>query len=591
MNARLKKGTQRFLPYILILVMAVVILWPQIQSRAFISGIDYYFHMSRTYETMMQIKTGHFSYFLSLFSWRHNARIVNAVYGPIGGYLSGLILLIVRSWYRWGIIVSFLALIIAGGTMYHLTRYWGIRRSIGVLVSFIYMTSTPLTDFVFGRTMAGFGAALVPLVFLMASEMLFEKDIQPIKLAVIMVIIIELHLMTFTLSLIVMAISFGLAVVLAKRTRLKLIEHVCEAAGLMTVLSFNAWGSILEVYHSNLHHIISTDPNAKIGTQAANTIMGRSTHLPLTQLPTLLGVMGLLIIIFVIVAWLINFRSNTVVTDLMMFFGILFIWLSSKWFPWAAVTRHFSVIISVIQFPKRFLPLGLVPFDLLTGYFLSKLTRTKRLVYVKLGGVLILLCLVAGWGLLTVNGDSQSLDHNYYQPSVIRWINMRWQVKPNPQRLRNSLHSNDPGQFIDLVSKTVSDYLPSGVNSDTPNEFNRIHPYSQYRKSFQNRFPAKWSVPKSGEEVVSWRARQEGMQTVPFAKYAHTRVTLNQQAIKPKINQVGAMILPVRKGQNRMTLRYVPSAWYKIGVWISLAAWLGLLIYVLYLMFGRYVPI
>ncbi|XIF19430.1 MAG: hypothetical protein AJITA_00076 [Acetilactobacillus jinshanensis] len=65
--------------------------------------MDYYFHMSRTYETAMQIKTGHFSYFLSLFSWNHNARIVNALYGPVGGYVSGLILLLVKSWSHWEI--------------------------------------------------------------------------------------------------------------------------------------------------------------------------------------------------------------------------------------------------------------------------------------------------------------------------------------------------------------------------------------------------------------------------------------------------------------------------------------------------------
>lgn len=68
-----------WLPSIVIVLVAVLLLLPQLTSRGVIAGSDFLFHYNRFYETAMQIKTGNFSYFMSLYGFYSSGRIVNAL--------------------------------------------------------------------------------------------------------------------------------------------------------------------------------------------------------------------------------------------------------------------------------------------------------------------------------------------------------------------------------------------------------------------------------------------------------------------------------------------------------------------------------
>ncbi|EKQ01979.1 very conserved membrane protein [Lacticaseibacillus casei 21/1] len=101
-----------------IVIMALIVLSPQLSYHALAVGDDWEFHWNRFYEAAMQLKTGKFNFFQSLYSFRQSGRIINAVYGSAFAYCHGFILIIAKTWFRAEIISSFLCLVTAGSGMY-----------------------------------------------------------------------------------------------------------------------------------------------------------------------------------------------------------------------------------------------------------------------------------------------------------------------------------------------------------------------------------------------------------------------------------------------------------------------------------------
>lgn len=92
-----------WLPSIVIVLVAVLLLLPQLTSRGVIAGSDFLFHYNRFYETAMQIKTGNFSYFMSLYGFYSSGRIVKL-------YMARILLIFKEFWYslaRTGIPINF----------------------------------------------------------------------------------------------------------------------------------------------------------------------------------------------------------------------------------------------------------------------------------------------------------------------------------------------------------------------------------------------------------------------------------------------------------------------------------------------------
>lgn len=575
---KIKRLARHFWPYLLIVLMAVIMLWPQIHDHAFVSGYDYYFHMSRTYEAAMQIRTGHFSYFLSLFSWNHSGRIVNAVYGPLGGYASGLVLLLVHSWVRWEIVMSFIALALAGGTMYALGRYWRLSPATDLCVSTLYMLSAPVSDYVFNQMFAGFGAALLPIVVLLISEMLIEKDLSPIKWALALTLIIEVHLMTFVLSMIFVIPSVLIGIISAKGLRKRLLKRLSRALLIILILSFNVWGGLLEVLGSNCHHLIPTFPGTHLGRESYSAILNTYPRTSLLQTPSLIGAGVAVLLTVTVIEWLTRLKRVNHMMDWLVAGGLVQIWIASGYFPWTFVERHAYSAATLIQFPKRFLPLGLILMYLGAGYLLSRITQSKRVV--KSIGIIMLLILI-GWGWRDNWETYQTYIRTYNSGQVInwhRWTNMHWQKRRSADQLRGQLHNGRPGQFLATVTNPVPDYLPTSVVYRGPEQYRPLNPVARYQQSIEHRPDFRWKALSHGRLAIQLRSRDRSVRTVPFFEYAHTRVVLNHHVIRPSVDRIGAMSLPLNPGRNRLIIQYRPSVWYRIGIWISILAWLGLLI-------------
>lgn len=74
---------KRYRYYLIILLIAGLFIVPQLWTQKMILGADAIFHYNRFYETAEQLRTGNFSYFISIFGFQQSGRIVNAVYGPL----------------------------------------------------------------------------------------------------------------------------------------------------------------------------------------------------------------------------------------------------------------------------------------------------------------------------------------------------------------------------------------------------------------------------------------------------------------------------------------------------------------------------
>ncbi len=87
---------------------SLTLLLPQILTKAVVTGDDIVFHYNRFYDTAMQIKSGDFSYIMSLHGYQQSGRIVNALYGPYLAYLQGALLLLAGTWYRYQLLSNLL---------------------------------------------------------------------------------------------------------------------------------------------------------------------------------------------------------------------------------------------------------------------------------------------------------------------------------------------------------------------------------------------------------------------------------------------------------------------------------------------------
>ncbi len=127
--------------YLVLTLIAGLFVMPQLFTHKLILGADALFHYNRFYETAEQIRTGTFSYFISIFGFQQSGRIVNAIYGPIFSYLQGVLVLLAGSWFKYQVLSNFLVYLIAGCALFKLLSYAKVRESTALLSSIIFMTT------------------------------------------------------------------------------------------------------------------------------------------------------------------------------------------------------------------------------------------------------------------------------------------------------------------------------------------------------------------------------------------------------------------------------------------------------------------
>ncbi|MHA8137817.1 hypothetical protein ACYATM_01715 [Lactobacillaceae bacterium Scapto_B20] len=525
--------------------------------------MDSVFHMNRFYDTMMQIKTGDYSYFQSFFGFGQSGRIVNAVYGPMFAYFNGFLLLLAKNWVNYQVISSILLFLICGGLMYHL----GIKNYVKPVWAFMmavsYMFSTPVLYWINGQQFTAWGAAFVPLLMLAGTNMMREHQIHWMKLALSMTLVLQIHNVTSAICAMAL-IPFFITGLITSDNRKQMILDLLKAIGLTLLLSANVWGGMLELFSSN--HLVPVVPDLHLAADALFFLHG-ATKLAL----------GALVLFVIATLYLIlRFKHLSINVKVIILNGLLFLWIPSHYFPWKLLSKLVPAVDSVIQNPIRFLVIPYVLLFLAVGILLSDETIKWPRIAASVIVTLLVLFVVAKDVRHVQAKIRQFNGHNVVISNRLSTIRT-----DNPAKLRRALRSDNLRTFLKLDFKPTPDYMPA-KRKIAVTEYANFKPYSKYRKQIiEPNLTAQRKV-KNGVMSVNWinHTGKTISKRLPVVKYAHSIVTLNGKTLKNvKTSSIGAIIVKAKPGVNKLTIRYQSATWFRGLVVISIMGWLVLIGY------------
>ncbi|UQS86088.1 hypothetical protein MOO44_00140 (plasmid) [Nicoliella spurrieriana] len=567
-------------------MMALFILYPQVNAHAFIYGVDSAFHMNRFYDTAMQIKTGQYSYFQSFFGFQQSGRVVNAMYGPLFAYFNGILLLVAKTWYRYQLISSFLVLFISGSLMYCLAIRNNVKNYIGIILAVLYMLSDSVMAWIVGQQFTGWGAAFLPLAILMGTQMVRERKIQVVKLALAMTVLLQIHVMTSLMAALALVPFFIAALYLTTR-RLQLFKQLGLAIGLTILLTANVWGGMLELSASN--NLLPVAPGIDVSVTAPR-IAGQSQAVLSSTASTgvgsglnTLGISSsfLWIVIAITICLLVNFKRIPKLLWLITAVGVTFLWIASDYFPWHQLA-HLVPSIDYIQFPSRFLVVGVVLLLLSFGMCLSQLNHFGLMSL--LGGSCVLITLFL-FG-QTANQEIQNGVAAYRSPQVALPDRNLTIAAVKPAKLRAMFNDQDLSRVINAFNKPTPDYLPFFVKIN-PDQYWVYHPYHLYKSqiltNLEPKQQQKTMLPVTKRVVnnglnITWTnpLNHKWWIGVPVIKYANTIVEMNGKPVKVDTSTIGKMFIDSKPGINHARVYYQPTWKFKLALLMMVFAWIGL---------------
>lgn len=231
-------------PYAIFGIVILIILSYQIRTHTAIFVSDGYFHFSRFYDAAQQIKTNNYSFFQSNWGFNQSGRIINALYGPFFAYLMGFILLICGTWFKFQIVTSFLISLVAAIGIYECLKYVSSNNIANILISLIYIVSNKFWSC--GSNFNAISSALIPFVMYCGLRMVLNhhKPINWIKLALIMSVVAQIHLLSTLLSIILL-IPFFIIGLIQTRYRKEMMLNLGLAILATILLTMNVWIMLL----------------------------------------------------------------------------------------------------------------------------------------------------------------------------------------------------------------------------------------------------------------------------------------------------------------------------------------------------------
>ena len=563
-------------PYFLILFVTLFLIFPQIKSRAFIAGIDSWFHMNRFYDTAMQIRTRHFSYFISMFGFNQTGRVVNAVYGPGFAYLGGLILLVARTWQRFEVIQTFLILWISGALMYLAARKNYVNRIVSTLIGVLYLLSQPVMSWAIFQEFTGVGAMLFPLILWQATKMVRKRKIYPVYLALTIAIIFQAHALTTLIGLLTL-IPFFLLTWYRTNHRVRLWINLLISMALTLLLTANVWGADLNFLPNRL---VPPAPQNNLSLPTKVIHMSKPWFDSVSIIGnfyTLVLLIGLVLGIIGVLFW----HQTDGLFKITFLSGVFFCWLSSQWFPWNSLLKICLPISYQLQYPKRFLcaaiSLLLLSISLLLNSHDSHLLFNHRII-VRL--IEISLLILIGFVFQDQQNQIISQIKNYKSQKVINFgtfhpyhINSKMAYK-----MRQAYHSTDLTKSPYMEIQATPDYLPT---------LNKIRSYRDYHHTAV--YSGVWQdldLPgrKFKHQVFTnrlrllWRQSKPQFKVLPLVKYKDTEVFFNSHLRHHvRINRIGGISGYFSRGYHSVSIRYQQPRWLTLLMWITLLSWLSMI--------------
>lgn len=545
-----------WLSSLIIVVAAFVLILPQVLTKGVIAGSDFLFHYNRFYETAMQIKTGNFSYFISLFGFYSSGRIVNALYGPYFAYFQGLLVLISRNWYTYQLVSRFLMGIIAGFSMNALTKRAGIKPKISLAIAVFYMTTFSIQYWTFRQGFSSWGAAVMPWCLIPAIDFIQTKKIAPVRLAVAVSVMVQIHMLSAFL-LILAYLPFYLYGFVKSTDKKNILWNGIKAVALALVLTANVWVVLANVGRAN--NLVEPFINSKLYIMTVNQ---RSIQWLITPIPLLLMVLYQLYFTFK------HWHHFDTLLRLVVGSFFLFLVLSSSIFPWYSINKLNLSLVNLIQFPFRFFIPATVLLLLAVALILERYFDVKWSRWVTIG-------------LLLVNVVSFAQIMHLQQEKITEYYTAKHPIKNkkhtfvlgNTKAVQASFYSSNLNDLLDLIAKSTPDYLPS-KKSNTDNK------YVLYEE-FVLKHTDDFKKSQDGSTlIVTWNADNDGTVSLPVAKYQDTQLVLNGKKLTSKdylLSGIGTPTVTQRIGKNTLEVTYQVGTWFYALIIINLLTWVAVL--------------
>lgn len=566
----LKKIRERFsfsrnrwswLAMIGILVFSFLLILPQLLSKGVIAGSDFLFHYNRFYETAMQIKSGNYNYFISLYGFSSSGRIVNALYGPYFAYFQGLLVLISRNWFTYQLVSRFLLSSIAGFSIYGLIRRVSVKPKIALALALFYMMTFSVQYWTFRQGFSSWGAVIMPWCLISGIDFVRTKRIGILRLAVSVALMVQVHMLSAFLLILAYLPFYAYGFVISKEKK-KVIFSVLAAAVLALLLTTNVWAALIEVGSKN--NLVEPFINSDLYNMTVNQ---QSTYWLTTPLP-LLFMIGYQLY-FSFKHWHCFDQLLRVIIGTFFFFLVL----SSSIFPWYSVNKMNLSIVNLIQFPFRFFVpatvLLLVAFSLIIERYFD--FKWGKIVTV----VLISVNCYGLWQLISL--QNQDIFQYYFSKQPVESVTHQY-IEGNANQVRTSFYSSNLSDLLDLVSKSTPDYLPS----DKANTSNKYTLYEDYILKHTDNFKKH---QEAGNLALTWTADTDRLINIPIVKYADTQLTLNGKVLTNndyRLSGIGTPQLRQAVGQNTLKLTYTIGSWFSYLLIFNCLSWLVTIIYAIF---------
>lgn len=544
----------RLLPYAIIAMFAFLLILPQLLTGGFIVGSDAIFHYNRFYDTAMQIKTGHYSYFLSLHGFQQSGRIVNAVYGPLFAYFQGFLVLISKNWFIYQHLSRFAIGLISGLSMYALLRQCRLKQHLALPLALFYVTTFSIQYWSMRQGFSSWGAAILPFCFIPAVQLVRYHKVSPLRLAVSVALMFQVHLLS-ALFLILMYLPFFSYGWLRSSQKIGLLKHISLAIALFLVLTANVWTVFIDLNHAN--DLLTPFINEKMGQDG---ITGRAKYWLFWPEPLSVFLVGQVLFLGL---W---FRKKIGWELLLHVVYLGFLLLSTHFFPWQWLVDHQVGLAELIQFPFRFFVPATVLLLLISGLACQQLiTRWRWLP--------LFLWLFVLIGFVQVTNRVDEMITYRAERQLITSKNKHVYLKGHYKTLKNSFFQKDKAIFLKRVSKATPDYVPRYE------PLNGRNTYYEYAAIFIKDRPSMTKTVEGNRLVLQWTSSEPEALQLPIVVYQDSKMIYNGRQLDKsdyKLSFLGSPTIMSKKGENKLILAYKTPAWFGFIMAISLMGWLVL---------------
>lgn len=540
---------KKYVPYLIILLFAILFILPNILTHKLVIGADAPFHYNRFYDAAEQFANWDFHYFPSMYGFQQSGRIVNAVYGPLFAYFQGLIVLLSGSWFHYQILSNFILFLISGWSMLTLLKYVHVKNWVSVPISVLFMTTYSIQYWAVNQGFTSWGTCFYPLCMIPMVDFVVHRRFPILKVTASIALMTQIHLLS-SVMLALMYVPFYLYYFFDQNEKGKALLQLGKSVLLYFVLTANIWGGLALVYSGN--KILPPFVNREMSQKAIN--LDGSYWLTYPKIFSLILFIGFLL-------FLLFRRRYDPFTKLLLRSSIGFFLLSTSLIPWTTLVEKQVPFISLIQFPFRFF----VPFTLLFLLFLALvLNQWEKKTWYRALSVLFLLV-----------ASAQTLQNLYKH--LDRWesetfVSRHTYLFDTPEQARKTFYSQDMSTSLFVFQKTTPDYLP--IYKDTT-----ANKYDRYNEEILESETTFIKTHPDGRLTIKWK--NTGQKTVHLPVIVYDRTVLLQNG-KPltdyELTDIGTPIVKQHNGINEITLYYDLPLFFYFIIGLTFIGWLILFI-------------